>query len=176
MAAALVLAAAAAPVRAADTAGGALQCNTTRIPVRAAVSRWEPGKRELRVMLFKAPPVGEAVKFWTEGGGQGGYPREWEYAAAFTLTLKDAAARAAQASLQSFHLYVDCPTVQANLTGSGFTARAAQKLREGFPAFEATLGPGGHVRMTARGADKLELPTPTSVTWDVSVDAPVYVK
>jgi hypothetical protein len=32
------------------------------------------------------------------------------------------------------------------------------------------------VRLTARGADKLELPTPTAVTWDVSVDAPVVAK
>jgi predicted RNase H-like nuclease len=71
---------------------------------------------------------------------------------------------------------VDCPTLQANLTGSGFTERAAQKLRQGFPAFEATLAPGGHVRMTVRGADKLELPAQTSVTWDVRVDAPVHAK
>ncbi len=71
---------------------------------------------------------------------------------------------------------MDCPTLQVNLSGSGFTPRAAEKLRQGFPVFEATLGADGRVRMTARGADKVELPAPTSVIWDVSVDAPVYVK
>jgi hypothetical protein len=172
----MLAAAVAPPARAAGTASGAFQCNATRIPVRAAVSAWDPGKRELRVMLFKAPPPAEAVKFWTETEGRGGYPTEWEYHAKFTLTLKDVGAGATQASLDSFHLYVDCPTLQANLTGSGFTPRAAEKLRQGFPAFEATLGPGGRVRMSARGADKLELPTPTSVTWDVRVDAPIYAK
>lgn len=172
----VALASVTSAAHAADTASGAFRCNATSIAVRAAVSRWESAKRELRVMLFKAPPPPEAVKFWTEGGGRGGYPSEWEYAAAFTFTFKDAGARVTGAELRDFHLYVDCPTLQANLTGSSFTPRAAEKLRQGFPAFEATLAPDGRVRMTARGADKLELPTPTAVSWEVSVDAPVYVK
>ena len=115
------------------------------------------------------------MKFWTESA-VGAYPTEWGYAAAFTFTFKDAGAQATQASLRDFHLYVDCPTLQANLGGSGFTPRAADKLRRGFPEFDAKLSAGGRVRMTARGADKLELPTPTSVTWDVRVDAAIYVK
>ncbi|HEV8586913.1 MAG TPA: hypothetical protein VGT02_18285 [Methylomirabilota bacterium] len=68
---AVLLAAAAAPARAADTASGAFHCNATSIPIRAAVSRWVPAERELRVMLFKAPPPAEAVKFWTEAGRGG---------------------------------------------------------------------------------------------------------
>jgi hypothetical protein len=173
--ASVLLAAAAAPARAADTASGAFRCNATTIAIRAAVSRWVPAERELRVMLFKAPPPAEAVKFWTEDG-RGAYPTEWEYAAKFTFTFKDAGAQATQATLKDFHLYVDCPSLQANLTGGSFSARAAEKLRQGFPAFDATLSTGGRVRLTARGADKLELPTPTAVTWDVSVDAPVVAK
>ena len=171
----VALAGAVAPARAADMASGGFRCNDATIPVHAAISRWEPKKGELRVMLFQTPPPPEAVKFWTESG-VGGYPTEWGYAAVFTFTFNDAGAHATRVTLRDFHLYVDCPTLQANLTGSGFTPRAAERMRQGFPVFEATLGPGGRVRMTARGADKLELPTPTAVSWDVSLDAPVSVK
>ena len=71
---------------------------------------------------------------------------------------------------------MECPKVQVNLSGSSFTARAAEKLRQGFPDFEATLGAGGSVRMTVRGTDKLSIPVETSVTWDVQVDALLYGK
>lgn len=172
----VVLGAAPPIARSVDSASGEFRCNAASIAVRAGVARWEPAKRELRVMLFGTPPAPDAVRFWTEGGGQGGYPSEWGYVAAFTFTLPAAGGRADQASLRDFHLYVDCPTLHANLTGSSFTPSAADKLRRGFPVFEATLAAGGRVRMTARGADRLTLPTPTAVSWDLTVDAPVYVK
>jgi hypothetical protein len=38
------------------------------------------------------------------------------------------------------------------------------------------MGRGGRIRMTARGADKLKLPEPASVTWAVNGDAPVYAR
>jgi len=160
---------------AADTVRGSFRCNATDIPIRATVSVWDTAKRELRVMLFKATPPAEAVKFWIDGG-HGGYPTEWGYAAKFTFTFKDESPKASHASVRDYTLYVDCPTLQANLSGGGITPRGRDKLRQGFPTFEAVLSPGGAMRMAARGADKLELPTPTSVSWDVSVEATIAVK
>jgi hypothetical protein len=114
------------------------------------------------------------VKFWTENKGIGIYPSDWGYAAAFTLTFNDAAKTVTPATLRNFHLFVDCPSLQANFNGGGLSARAAEALRQKFPVLEATLAPKGRVRMTAKGADRLELPRPTAVSWDVQVDIPIY--
>ncbi len=175
-AASVLLAAAVAPARGADTASGGFQCNAEKIPIRGAVARWEPAKRELRVMFFKAPPSPETVAFWLKQAGSGGTAHDpsMGYFAVVTLKLvKDAPPRVDQAAIESCHFYVHCPTLQANLNRSIFTRR---DMKKDFPTFEAALQREGRLRLNARGDEKMGMQSPTHITWDVRVDAPVVVK
>ena len=97
------------------------------------------------------------------------------YVAVITYTLTSAAARADQSAIQSYHFYIDCPTLQMNINRSVFTRR---DMKADFPEFGATLEPAGRLRVTLRGSEQMgmSMDRPTKATWDLRVDTPVHVK
>lgn len=154
---------------------GAFQCNAEKIPIRGAVARWEPDKKALAVMFFKSPPSAETVKHWAAQPSEGArmIPEGMDYFASITFKMKSDAAKAGQDAIQSYHFYINCPTLQMNLNRSVFTGR---NMSQDFPAFAATLQRGGRLRVTLKGSETMGMSTPVKATWDARVDTAVHVK
>jgi hypothetical protein len=161
--------------RAADDATGAFQCNADKIPIRGAVARWESATKKLVLTLFKNPPSADAVKHWASQSSSGGgmIPQGMDYFAKITYTLKDPGASVDHAAIQSYHFYIQCPTLQMNLNRSTLTRR---DMKGDFPEFSAALRPGGRLKATLRGTEEMVLTTPTKATWDLRVDTAIHAK
>lgn len=163
------------PALAADDASGAFQCNADKIPIRGAVARWEPATKKLVLTLFKEPPTADAVRHWANqpSGGGGVIPQGARYFARITYTLKDPGASATHTAIESYHFYIDCPTLQMNLNRSTFTRR---DMKTDFPDFNAILKTGGRLKTALRGNAEMGMKTPVKTVWDVRVDTPIHVK
>lgn len=163
------------PGLAADDASGAFQCNAEKIAIRGAVARWEPSTKKLVLTLFREPPSADAVRHWANqpSGGGGIIPQGARYFARITYTLKDPAATVTHAAIESYHFYIDCPTLQMNLNRSTFTRR---DMKGDFPDFNATLKAGGRLKTVLRGSEEMGMKTPVKAVWDVRVDTPIHVK
>ncbi len=86
--------------------------------------------------------------------------------------MKSTSDQADSKSIETYHLYVKCPTVQHNISRSSFPD--ADRMRKDFPSFQASLKQGGNARFTAKGFDNSN--RNNIVKWNLLIAAEVEAR